>query len=299
MSESIHPYGCGLVGFGRARYDKDSHFGPCQMEMYRLIAVHSGQITLSISDASLTLLANRGILLPPKTRLEMRSSTESTISWCQFPADLLPPAFAFPIPSLSRPAPFDEKLGQFLLQQHPRAEAPQSTEAHKAMLAAVLSAMWHFCAGFSKTGPTESSVPAPLLAAELLFQRRYPESLSITTLAREVGVSKGHLIKLAHRYWQTTPAEKLWRIRLQAATRLLRESGLSIRAVSQACGFANPFHFSRRFRQEFGCDPRTWRQREWGLRPTPEANWNEGRIVLDYPEAKRLPPPAGGALRAG
>jgi len=41
--------------------------------------------------------------------------------------------------------------------------------------------------------------------------------------------------------------EKLWLIRLEEAARLLSQTGLGVAEVAYRTGFANPFHFSRRF----------------------------------------------------
>ena len=48
-------------------------------------------------------------------------------------------------------------------------------------------------------------------------------------------------------------------LRLARAERLLRHSRLSISAIAEACGYPDPFHFSRRFRRHAGMSPRVWR----------------------------------------
>jgi transcriptional regulator GlxA family with amidase domain len=49
-------------------------------------------------------------------------------------------------------------------------------------------------------------------------------------------------------------------VRLARAATLLQRSNLTVGAVATACGFANPFHFSRRFRATYGVPPRTYRR---------------------------------------
>ncbi|SDS59763.1 AraC-type DNA-binding protein [Friedmanniella luteola] len=59
-----------------------------------------------------------------------------------------------------------------------------------------------------------------------------------------------------------TPARWLTQRRLERAREQLTGagSGLSIAVVARRCGFADPSHFSRRFRQAFGVTPREWRR---------------------------------------
>jgi transcriptional regulator GlxA family with amidase domain len=61
-----------------------------------------------------------------------------------------------------------------------------------------------------------------------------------------------------------TPMEKVWLLRLQEAARLLGQTGLGIAEVAYLTGFANPYHFSRRFKAHFGMQPSLWRQTKWG-----------------------------------
>jgi transcriptional regulator GlxA family with amidase domain len=45
------------------------------------------------------------------------------------------------------------------------------------------------------------------------------------------------------------------RVRLDRAATLLAHSNYTIAQVAEMCGFANPFHFSRRFKEAFGQSP--------------------------------------------
>ncbi|MBR3924729.1 MAG: helix-turn-helix domain-containing protein [Kiritimatiellae bacterium] len=49
------------------------------------------------------------------------------------------------------------------------------------------------------------------------------------------------------------------RTRLESVKRLLSDTGLSIRAISAKCGFANPNHLKNLFKRHFGKSMREWR----------------------------------------
>src|SRR5258708_14357709 len=61
----------------------------------------------------------------------------------------------------------------------------------------------------------------------------------------------------------TTFTQELWNCRLQRAQRVLidkRFAGVSIAEVAWNCGFTEPSHFTRRFREHFGVPPTTYLQ---------------------------------------
>ncbi|MGI6344578.1 MAG: helix-turn-helix domain-containing protein [Bacillota bacterium] len=49
-------------------------------------------------------------------------------------------------------------------------------------------------------------------------------------------------------------------LRIQKAQRLLRETDLTISAISQECGFESPSYFSATFRRETGYSPSAYRR---------------------------------------
>ena len=87
-------------------------------------------------------------------------------------------------------------------------------------------------------------------------------SLSVSSLAAQLGVSVSHI----HRVFKSdakTPAQYIWEKRLEACSRDLlapRLAGCSVAEIAYGRGFSDAAHFSRSFRERFGCTPREWRQ---------------------------------------
>ena len=87
-------------------------------------------------------------------------------------------------------------------------------------------------------------------------------SLSVGSLAAELGVSASHI----HRIFKSeplTPSQYIWERRLEACSRDLLEPRMAGRPVADIAygrGFNDAAHFSRAFRERFGCSPREWRQ---------------------------------------
>jgi transcriptional regulator GlxA family with amidase domain len=84
--------------------------------------------------------------------------------------------------------------------------------------------------------------------------------LDRAAMARIAGVTARHLDRLFSAHLHTTFLDQYRKIRLQHARRLLEQSPLSISEISVAAGFSSPAHFSRIFRNSYGCAPRDIRR---------------------------------------
>jgi AraC family transcriptional regulator len=86
-------------------------------------------------------------------------------------------------------------------------------------------------------------------------------------LASAASLSRGHLSRLFRDHVGVGPVAAFERLRLARAAALLARTSLTVKAVSDACGFANQFHFSRRFKGAYGVAPRTYRELPAASRP--------------------------------
>jgi AraC-like DNA-binding protein len=76
----------------------------------------------------------------------------------------------------------------------------------------------------------------------------------LTQVARQAGLSAVQFRRRFTAVYGCTPRTWAERRRLDRACRLLR-SGASVGTTATACGYADPFHFSRVFRRVIGCAP--------------------------------------------
>jgi AraC family transcriptional regulator of arabinose operon len=86
------------------------------------------------------------------------------------------------------------------------------------------------------------------------------ERASVASLARRVRMSPSHLAHLFSAQLGVTPMRYLERCRLDRAKQLLLGTALPIARIAEDCGFADPFHFSTRFRRAVGASPRRFRR---------------------------------------
>jgi AraC family transcriptional regulator len=91
--------------------------------------------------------------------------------------------------------------------------------------------------------------------------------LRVAELANAAGMSASQLSRLFRRQFGCGPVTAFELVRLHRAAELLTRSELTVAATARACGFADAYHLSRRFRAAYGMPPRAYRQSEPADRP--------------------------------
>jgi AraC-like DNA-binding protein len=95
----------------------------------------------------------------------------------------------------------------------------------------------------------------------LIDARLADSDLCVSSIAAQLGLSAGHVHRLFKA--EAIPASQyIWNRRLDACSRDLldpRLAGQSVSAIAYNRGFSDAAHFSRAFREKFGCAPREWR----------------------------------------
>jgi ABC-type glycerol-3-phosphate transport system substrate-binding protein/KaiC/GvpD/RAD55 family RecA-like ATPase len=92
------------------------------------------------------------------------------------------------------------------------------------------------------------------------IHRQLGHPLSVQTLAKELGVSRSHLIRQFKRGTRMTPLRYLNQARVDKAKELLQYTTFNVSEVSQQVGFKSIFHFSKVFRQISGRNPSEFKQ---------------------------------------
>ncbi len=87
------------------------------------------------------------------------------------------------------------------------------------------------------------------------------EDLSLTAIATELDMSQYYFCRLFKQSTGMTPHRYLIQQRVERAKLLLRRKELTIAHVAMECGFANPSHFAKHFRQYTGVTPKEFRRK--------------------------------------
>jgi AraC-like DNA-binding protein len=104
-------------------------------------------------------------------------------------------------------------------------------------------------------------------AVLLLIERDLAAIPDVETLAARAGISRSGLYRLFKESGFPAPAVILEKARLEAAARLLTETGLTVLSIAMETGFGSLSTFYRAFKSGYGQSPAIWRRRL--ARPAP------------------------------
>ena len=85
------------------------------------------------------------------------------------------------------------------------------------------------------------------------------EKITLEMLANRVHFTKTYFIRRFKALWGCAPMQYVNRLRLNQAARQLSTTDDPIAQIGKRCGFASPHYFSRKFHEEFGLSPQSYR----------------------------------------
>lgn len=85
-------------------------------------------------------------------------------------------------------------------------------------------------------------------------------SWTLPEMAAEAQLSESHLRRLFQQAYEMSPHEYVEHSRLRKGAALLRDTTLAVGEIAEQAGYADPFHFSSRFRKNYGISPSGYRK---------------------------------------
>lgn len=120
--------------------------------------------------------------------------------------------------------------------------------------AKVMSLFYNIIHSFSETAAVSgNSILRP--AIKYLENNYSLPELTNKILADQCNISEVYFRKLFTEQYGITPRQHIIDIRINRAKQLLTDGILKINVVSEKCGFSNPYHFSRLFKEKTGLTP--------------------------------------------
>jgi AraC family transcriptional regulator len=102
--------------------------------------------------------------------------------------------------------------------------------------------------------------PRWLNHAREMLQARFAENLTLSEVARVVGVHPVHLAQMFHKIYSCTVGEYMRRLRIEYACHELATSEKPIVEIALAAGFCDQSHFTRTFKRSTGLAPSQYRE---------------------------------------
>ena len=94
-----------------------------------------------------------------------------------------------------------------------------------------------------------------LLNAIKYIENNFQSNITNLDLANECMISEEYFRKLFKKKYGISPKQYIVDIRINKAKQMLTEGVFKINAISEKCGFSNPYHFCRFFKKKVGMTP--------------------------------------------
>ena len=91
------------------------------------------------------------------------------------------------------------------------------------------------------------------------IHENYNHEMSLDEIASHIGISKSTALNLFQRFLHTTPVSYLIGYRLQAASRLLKNTNKKVKTIAYESGFRNVDYFCRLFKKRYHLTPSEYR----------------------------------------
>ena len=263
-----------------ADYPAGALFGPRRLDDYEFVWLLRGSATWSIHDVdhSGSVIAHAAHVLLPNTLALARAGTVDSYHWDDHQLSahayvhfrlakaggLGPPSRWPATRSLVRGAAL-AGICSYLLELSGQESA--AARSRTDQLIGLLLDLF-------VNGPFQDPQPNvhPYTAAAQQYVRRVwqaegPRPIAADELASAVSVSAGHLFRVFRNEYGCGPARALELVRLARSALALQRSNASLSEVAHREGFANAYHFSRRFSTAYRRPPGAYRS--LGLGPDP------------------------------
>ena len=252
-----------------ANYRAGARFGPRTLPDFQLLWMLAGSVRRSVDDpgaigAMAGGAAERHLELRPGALSLGRPGLTETYDWdpvvhsshayLHFVVDDLaglPPVEQWPETQDMARTPVLAGLCQYLLELGtvPGTGALRRTEHCLALLLDV------FLRGPWGDQPAATTWLEPMIRMiGVRWAENGVQAVPVDELANAMGMSRGHLTHLVSQHHGCGPARLVELVRLARAAVLL-QAAVGVGQVATRIGYANPYHFSRRFTRAYGVAP--------------------------------------------
>jgi AraC-like DNA-binding protein len=255
--------------FHLLRMDGDFEYPRHQHTNYEVILVERGPYRCELNGEELTLVDGQTLIIKPGDLHQdhLRDGQRHHVLHFR----LLDPATGRPGLALFRPdVPAREQVcrgdyaGETWFLTEFRREAEAGASYAGAVQDSLLEALfWRLVRGLDPAALSQEMRQLPAAEARReeiagAMARFVGANPAVRDLAAALGVSTRHLTNQCMALFGRPPARLLLQFKVRRADELLHYRALRVREVSDALGFANPYHFSRVYRRLRGHAPSQW-----------------------------------------
>lgn len=111
---------------------------------------------------------------------------------------------------------------------------------------------------------------------------------TLARMADHCGIQRTQLSKLFHKLTGCPPMEYLFRIRMERAKTLLRETDIKIIDIALECGYSTSQYFANTFKHASGTTPSEYRKNFTGLSAAESRDWKTIQFRTEEEERQRI-----------
>ena len=111
---------------------------------------------------------------------------------------------------------------------------------------------------------------------------------TLTEMTEDCGIQRTQLINVFQKLTGSTPMEYLFRIRMERAKTLLRETDIKITDIALECGYGTSQYFANTFKQTTGATPSKYRKHFSGLSSAESRDWKNIQFRSEEEERQRV-----------
>lgn len=111
---------------------------------------------------------------------------------------------------------------------------------------------------------------------------------TLTEMTEDCGIQRTQLINVFQKLTGSTPMEYLFRIRMERAKTLLRETDIKITDIAFECGYGTSQYFANTFKQATGVTASDYRKHYSGLSSTESKDWKNIQFRSEKEERQRV-----------
>jgi AraC-like DNA-binding protein len=249
------------LGPAVADYPPGSTFGPRQAKWYQFVWLLKGSATWLWDDVEVPLVPAKLLLVRPGMRDEFHwdPQTSTRHAYVHFTLAADAPADWPLVRDLTGRQDPMGALCHYLLWLGSTSPPDWQAQACETLRLLVRTFVTH-------PTPTMSplSLPDPIVAMMRAVGERWSDGparpVPLRDLADAARISPSTLCRLFRRHFDVGPVAAIELLRLNKAEPLLWQTNLSVHAIAVQCGFADAYHFSRRFRAVYSMAPTTFRR---------------------------------------
>lgn len=254
----MNMYSCGIEDC------KSGYFwGPAVRDHYIIHYVLGGRGTYTVDGITYTLCENDGFLICPNTIVYYQADIEHpwSYAWVGFNG--------FKAMTYLKQAGLDNSNPIFRYERdnflrNKLMEMIETRQLSKGRDIRLLGLLYEFLSQLVETSVVDLSQGSNnredyvKKALEYILMN-YSRKISVSQIARSVGLDRSYLYSLFMEYLKTSPQEYLINFRIEKACELMRTNLLSIGDIARSVGYDDPLTFSKVFRKLKGTAPSRFR----------------------------------------